>query len=910
MTSSLFRLLTLVGLVVAPIVFLDTLVKSTLLLVFVLLLCASMRQASAARKHYLLGLTMTSLCVIPVLSVLGPQLRILPASWTLAQDKPSTQPIAALPNERAIPLDATEPASIQEVKPVTTTPDNLLVKGDVPPLIPALVPQEESFIRSPVGKNLNERSLTQWPPIFWQSIATLWLLGCSVFLVRLVIAMLRLRRVVGQAKAVEDVSSLELVERLRNVLGTSRRVFLLQGAHAAMPMTWGIWRARILLPDNFGAWPEGRKRMVLLHEMAHVQRYDCAWLMLTELVRAFFWFHPLVWLVARQMTALRERACDDQVLAAGYAPTVYAEQLLFIAAHNSRAMPANVAIGMARSNQLESRVGMILDSARNRSGLDRNLAGGFALLLAVIVIPLALARAVEPLSDGIADDELSGEITLNDVIDGIEARQAKYREAEFQIAYEIDSQGVAGTLPYVLRLRELGRFTIRDGTWFCETEMNPPTQSLGPWRDRRWHVGNVRVSEREFQAQEGKSPYTKHRSYNSHRIPFHLDKTLVRAIYGPDDWLIKDWQKFAKDAQLKIEEKRVGNIDCVFVTTGDGPATVFAPKYDWALVEFYFGITLNGYEQHEGYWLPKTITERAGNFKGEDLINRVLIKEVKLKEQKAKTTIVLPPITADTEVEVFYPYWQNEWDEEPVDNELVIQGAVGHSYRFKWGPDGALAEKDQIVWEVSKYWRDRSIVNDSIESGKPLPFLSKDNSKIIWACFDRESTQLRRIEISEFGKQQAEKVDRKLTAIDHTVQVGDLLKHSGTIRGKVRGLPDQSDEVKYAITLDYEALERLRKQRQLGHPGIRALGPRSPGIVLAAGETFAFTGVPEGKCVVHAYAMIQDRKQIVGKPLQVEVQVESHQVTTIGIAFNTSEKSTGWIESQKIERADARKRIN
>ena len=43
-----------------------------------------------------------------------------------------------------------------------------------------------------------------------------------------------------------------------------------------MPMTFGLFRNTILMPADAADWTEERRRLVLLHELAHVRRHDAA----------------------------------------------------------------------------------------------------------------------------------------------------------------------------------------------------------------------------------------------------------------------------------------------------------------------------------------------------------------------------------------------------------------------------------------------------------------------------------------------------------------------------------------------------------------------------------------------------------------------------------------------------------
>ena len=100
-------------------------------------------------------------------------------------------------------------------------------------------------------------------------------------------------------------------------LGIRRQVELLSSPRRAMPMTWGLWRTCLLLPEEAIAWDAAALCAVLLHELAHAKRRDCLTQLAAQVACALYWFNPLVWLAWRQMLTEREGACDDLVLRHG-----------------------------------------------------------------------------------------------------------------------------------------------------------------------------------------------------------------------------------------------------------------------------------------------------------------------------------------------------------------------------------------------------------------------------------------------------------------------------------------------------------------------------------------------------------------------------------------------------------------
>ena len=107
------------------------------------------------------------------------------------------------------------------------------------------------------------------------------------------------------------------MQEARDRLRLRRPVRLLQSADNPMPLTWGWWRPVVLLPADAANWPSERRRIVLLHELAHAKRWDCLTQTVARMVCALYWINPLVWLAAQRMCVERERACDDLVLNSG-----------------------------------------------------------------------------------------------------------------------------------------------------------------------------------------------------------------------------------------------------------------------------------------------------------------------------------------------------------------------------------------------------------------------------------------------------------------------------------------------------------------------------------------------------------------------------------------------------------------
>ena len=194
---------------------------------------------------------------------------------------------------------------------------------------------------------------------------SLWIAGsCLVglwFLAAHVIAAVLGRHAGHASPAIQDAA-----DRLARDLGISRPLAIRVSDAGRGPLTFGLVRARVLLPRAAEAWDRDRLRTVLLHELAHVRRGDCRSQALAHAACALYWFNPLVWVAARALRAERERACDDEVLTHGAQASAYAAHLLEIARGLQTRLAAPAMLAMARPRELEGRLLAILAAGRAR----------------------------------------------------------------------------------------------------------------------------------------------------------------------------------------------------------------------------------------------------------------------------------------------------------------------------------------------------------------------------------------------------------------------------------------------------------------------------------------------------------------------------------------------------------------
>ena len=224
----------------------------------------------------------------------------------------------------------------------------------------------------PTGISLSAPADLPWPLL----LTALWVAGSVIAILRLVVGLIRVEGVRRRAAALDVAEWRDDMDTCAAQLGLSYDVDLLTSDEVQVPMTCGWRHPAVLVPTVALHWSDERRRVVLLHELAHVRRGDFAAHVAASLAAALHWLDPLAWIAIKRMRREREGACDDSVLASGAGAPDYAEHLLDIARTvTNRPAPA-VALAMARPSELEGRLLAILDNARARgTARPRVLAG-------------------------------------------------------------------------------------------------------------------------------------------------------------------------------------------------------------------------------------------------------------------------------------------------------------------------------------------------------------------------------------------------------------------------------------------------------------------------------------------------------------------------------------------------------
>jgi beta-lactamase regulating signal transducer with metallopeptidase domain len=157
-----------------------------------------------------------------------------------------------------------------------------------------------------------------------------------LLLLRFICNLRRLHRIAARSHYIPDAQFRKLAHEIWLSSGAFLKPRLASSDEFGVPVTFDAEDIWILMPQSWRGWDETKLRVVLTHEMAHVERGDSAHLHLASFATCLFWFHPLSWFLRRQLCALAEEACDEVVVASTEAPEQYANFLIDFAAEVSR----------------------------------------------------------------------------------------------------------------------------------------------------------------------------------------------------------------------------------------------------------------------------------------------------------------------------------------------------------------------------------------------------------------------------------------------------------------------------------------------------------------------------------------------------------------------------------------------
>jgi len=222
------------------------------------------------------------------------------------------------------------------------------------------------------------------PQNFAIGVALLWMLVACMRIIRLGF----------------DARKLAAIRRTASLWSSAHEypVFMSQCAEA--PLALGFFRKAVILPASIVEQLRGDAiETIILHEIAHLRRYDVWTNAFARIIAAFFALNPAAWFIMRRLSMEREIACDDWVVAQIGCGDDFANVLAGLACQIRPRAPLAAPSAIGSRHAMLVRIEHLLDARPRRLHLSFSALGGTLMLLALIALimqSLSPVLAYEP----------------------------------------------------------------------------------------------------------------------------------------------------------------------------------------------------------------------------------------------------------------------------------------------------------------------------------------------------------------------------------------------------------------------------------------------------------------------------------------------------------------------------------
>lgn len=107
-----------------------------------------------------------------------------------------------------------------------------------------------------------------------------------------------------------DQDLLDLLQIWKKKMKIRRKVYIYTSDFKISPFTIGVFKPIIVVPR---LTEKSQLEMAVCHELCHIKAFDGAVKFLYKVLRDFYWYHPVVWLIGNELDQASELACDEQV---------------------------------------------------------------------------------------------------------------------------------------------------------------------------------------------------------------------------------------------------------------------------------------------------------------------------------------------------------------------------------------------------------------------------------------------------------------------------------------------------------------------------------------------------------------------------------------------------------------------
>ena len=167
----------------------------------------------------------------------------------------------------------------------------------------AIITQSASIINNESGKS-----------IFINVIPLIWISGVVLALVYYMAIYLHFMKNIRKKENIKYDYLENVLNGCKEKLHIKRKINIVVDDMINSPSLIGIWKIRIIIPNNLTNLSKEELQHIFLHELCHFKSKDTWVDNMLVFLQCIHWFNPIIWYLFKQMRNDMEMACDERVL--------------------------------------------------------------------------------------------------------------------------------------------------------------------------------------------------------------------------------------------------------------------------------------------------------------------------------------------------------------------------------------------------------------------------------------------------------------------------------------------------------------------------------------------------------------------------------------------------------------------
>ncbi len=224
---------------------------------------------------------------------------------------------------------------------------------------------------------------------YW--IFAVWIMGFVLLSMRMIFLYVRIKRYTASRNIITNEGLQKQLSQLLQRIGISKKIGVFESQQINSPMVFGFLKPIILFPIGLlNQLTQDELEQILLHELAHVIRYDYIINLLQSLLEVLFYYHPAIWWISSQIRNERECACDQWALTYDHSAMSYVKLLVKLQEY---ALTPNTNLGLAfAGSSFSNRIKRILNMSITKNHFKERLSVVLVLLFSLVIYSFTLSE--------------------------------------------------------------------------------------------------------------------------------------------------------------------------------------------------------------------------------------------------------------------------------------------------------------------------------------------------------------------------------------------------------------------------------------------------------------------------------------------------------------------------------------